>query len=195
MTLSTDAESEIRSIKSELCFLFVIVITLIYYLSSLYDKWWIIVAFNLYHELNVEVKKLGFSSSFWNFKCIFFYCRIVVALAKDLQKEFYPYYLQFLEVLIELLNTKDAEQLDWTFTCLAHLFKFLWRPLVKDINVVFNSLLPLLSDTKPDYINSFAAESFAFVARKVKDKKAFLSLLLKAVKTKQDVSFLLFIKY
>lgn len=117
----------------------------------------------------------------------------MVALAKDLQKEFYPYYLQFLEVLIQLLNTKDTEQLEWTFTCLAHIFKFLWRPLVKDINVVFNSLLPLLSDTKPEYINSFAAESFAFVARKVKDKKAFLGLLLKAVQSKQDVSIVVIV--
>lgn len=90
--------------------------------------------------------------------------------------------------MIDLLNTKDTEQLEWTFTCLAHLFKFLWRLLVKDINVVFNSLLPLLSDTKPDYINNFAAESFAFVARKVKDKNAFLGHLLKAVKSKHDVS-------
>lgn len=115
-----------------------------------------------------------------------------MALAKDLQKEFYPHYHNFLEILIELLNTKDTEQLEWTFSCLAHLFKFLWRPLVKDINVVFNSLLPLLSDTKPDYIINFAAESFAFVARKVKDKKSFLILLLRTVKNNQDVSSLLF---
>lgn len=113
--------------------------------------------------------------------------RIVVAVAKDLQREFYQYYPQLLEVLIDLLNTKDAEQLEWTFTCLAYLFKFLWRSLVKDINNVFNALLPLLSDNKPDYINSFAAESFAFVARKVRDRKAFLTLLLKAVRNKHDV--------
>lgn len=88
-----------------------------------------------------------------------------------------------------MLNTKDAEQLEFTFTCLAYLFKCLWRHLVKDINVVFTALLPLLSDTKPEYINNFAAESFAFVARKVKDKRGFLNLLLKTVKTRKDVSY------
>lgn len=119
----------------------------------------------------------------------FSYYRLTVALAKDLQKEFYPYYADFLEILIDLLNSKDTEQLEWTFTCLAYLFKFLWRPLIKDINVVFNSLLPLLSDSKPDYINNFSAESFAFVARKVKDKKSFLNLLLKAIKNNPDVSY------
>ncbi|KAJ8935873.1 hypothetical protein NQ318_019457, partial [Aromia moschata] len=83
---------------------------------------------------------------------------ITVAVVKDLQKEFYNYYPQFLEILIDLLNTKDTEQLEWTFTCLAYLFKFLWRSLVKDINN----------------------------QGKVKDKKSFLALLLKAVKNRQD---------
>lgn len=113
---------------------------------------------------------------------------MVVALANDLRKDFYPYYSEFLAVLIDLLNTKDAEQLEWTFTCLAYLFKFLWRPLTKDVNVVFNNLLPLLSNTKPDYINNFAAESFAFVVRKVKDRQNFLNLILKSVKNNEDVS-------
>uniref|UniRef100_A0A6P7FQB3 Small subunit processome component 20 homolog n=1 Tax=Diabrotica virgifera virgifera TaxID=50390 RepID=A0A6P7FQB3_DIAVI len=111
---------------------------------------------------------------------------LIVALARDLQKEFHQYFPEVLETLINLMNTKNTEQLEWIFTCLAYLFKFLWRPLVKDINSVFNSLLPLLSDSKPEYINNFAAESFAFVARKVKDKKTFLNLLLKTVKSQPD---------
>ncbi|XP_060519305.1 small subunit processome component 20 homolog [Cylas formicarius] len=111
---------------------------------------------------------------------------LVVAVAQDLQKEFYKHYPEFLEVLISLLSTKDTDQLEWAFHCLAYLFKFLWRPLIKNINNVFNSLLPLLSDSRPEYINSFAAESFAFIARKVKDKEGFLEHLLKAVTNKKD---------
>ncbi|XP_076264086.1 small subunit processome component 20 homolog isoform X2 [Rhynchophorus ferrugineus] len=111
---------------------------------------------------------------------------IAVALAQDLQKEFYPYYDQFLQILIELLNTKDTEQLEWIFTCLAHMFKLLWRPFIKNINEIFVSLLPLLSDDKPYYISGFAAESFAFVTRKVRDKEAFLDLLIKQVEKRDD---------
>ncbi|XP_072378550.1 small subunit processome component 20 homolog [Diabrotica undecimpunctata] len=111
---------------------------------------------------------------------------LIVALARDLQKEFHQYFPEVLETLIKLMNTKNTEQLEWIFTCLAYLFKFLWRSLVKDINSVFNALLPLLSDSKPEYINNFAAESFAFVARKVKDKKTFLNILLKTVKSQPD---------
>jgi U3 small nucleolar RNA-associated protein 20 len=112
---------------------------------------------------------------------------LVVALARDLQQEFYLHYSEFVHNLIDLLNTKDADVLEWTFMCLAFLSKFLWRHLVKDVGIVFNELLPLLEDSKPDYINNFAAESFAFVARKVKDKRSFLLLVLKTLKKHPEV--------
>jgi U3 small nucleolar RNA-associated protein 20 len=58
---------------------------------------------------------------------------------------------------------------------------------------VFNDLLPLLEDSKPDYVNNFAAESFAFVARKVKDKRAFLLLVLKTLKKHPEVRTYFFV--
>ncbi|XP_078042078.1 small subunit processome component 20 homolog [Augochlora pura] len=99
---------------------------------------------------------------------------LVVAVSKDLQKDFYEYFPKFLSVITDLLQTKDTEQLEYVLTALAYLFKFLWRYLVKNINTVIDLLLPLLADTQPVYINNFAAESFAFVVRKVKDKDSFL---------------------
>ncbi|XP_031356227.1 small subunit processome component 20 homolog [Photinus pyralis] len=113
---------------------------------------------------------------------------IVVAFVNDLRQDFYPYYPDFLRVIIDLLNTKETEQLEWTFTCLAYLFKFLWRPLVKEVKTVFGSLLPLLSDARPDYINDFAAQSFAFVVRKVKDWPSFLGTLVKVVRSTGQAS-------
>lgn len=111
---------------------------------------------------------------------------LVVALAQDLRQEIYPFYQEILQKLIPLLSSKDADQLEWTFNCLAYLFKFLWRYLVKDVDTVFNSLIPLLANSKPPYINNFAAESFAFIARKVKDKAGFLALILKTLQEKQE---------
>ncbi|XP_035727395.1 small subunit processome component 20 homolog isoform X1 [Vespa mandarinia] len=104
---------------------------------------------------------------------------LVVALAKDLQKDFYDYFPEFLNAIIDLLQTKDPEQIEYAFVALAYLFKFLWRYLVKNVRTVLDMLLPLLNDAQPVYINNFAAESFAFVVRKVKDKEAFVKLLLK----------------
>ncbi|KAL2713487.1 small subunit processome component 20 [Vespula squamosa] len=110
---------------------------------------------------------------------------LVVALAKDLQKDFYEYFPEFLSAIIGLLQTKDPEQIEHAFVALAYLFKFLWRYLVKNVKTVLDLLLPLLNDTQPVYINNFAAESFAFVVRKVKDKEAFVKLLLKILEDSQ----------
>jgi U3 small nucleolar RNA-associated protein 20 len=112
---------------------------------------------------------------------------LVVALARDLQQEFYPHYPEFVHNLISLLDTKDSDVVEWTCICFALLSMFLWRYLVKDFRIVFNELLPLLKDSIPDSINNFAAESFAFVARKVKDKRAFLLLVLKTLKKPREV--------
>lgn len=114
-----------------------------------------------------------------------------MALAQDLRQEFYPFYPDLLKKILIILNIRDPDKVEWAFTCLAYLFKHLWKFLVKDLSTVFDQLLPLLSSSKPHYVNNFAAESFAFVARKVRDKKSFLKLILKTLKKTNDVSIFL----
>ncbi|XP_059048570.1 small subunit processome component 20 homolog [Achroia grisella] len=111
---------------------------------------------------------------------------ILVSIAKDLRSDFYPYFPRFLDILIKLLDTKDAERLEWTLICLAFLFKVLKPYLKKDIAIVLKRIIPLLSDNQPQYINNFAAESFAFVTRDIRDKKKFIELLLSYLKRNED---------
>ncbi|XP_050560675.1 small subunit processome component 20 homolog [Spodoptera frugiperda] len=111
---------------------------------------------------------------------------ILVSVAKDLREDFYPYFPRFLDILIKLLSTKDADRLEWTLVCLAFLFKILKPYLKKDIAVVLKRIIPLLSESQPQYINNFAAESFAFVARDIRDKKKFVSLVLNYLQTNDD---------
>lgn len=111
-----------------------------------------------------------------------------MSLAKDLREDFYPHFPKFLDILIKLLDTKDSERLEWTLLCLAFLFKVLKPYLKKDIAVVLKRIIPLLSESKPQYINNFAAESFAFVARDIRDKKKFIHLILNYLQTHDDVS-------
>ncbi|CAG9093810.1 unnamed protein product [Plutella xylostella] len=111
---------------------------------------------------------------------------ILVSLAKDLREDFYPHFPKFLDILIKLLDTKDSERLEWTLLCLAFLFKVLKPYLKKDIAVVLKRIIPLLSESKPQYINNFAAESFAFVARDIRDKKKFIHLILNYLQTHDD---------
>ncbi|XP_043461043.1 small subunit processome component 20 homolog [Leptopilina heterotoma] len=113
--------------------------------------------------------------------CLQTVLELIVAVSRDLQKEFCQHFPEFLTAIIDLLWTKDADQLEYTFTTLAYLFKFLWRYLIRNVDKIFNLLLPLLSESRPHYINNFAAESFSFVVRKVKDKENFLKLVLNAL--------------
>lgn len=111
---------------------------------------------------------------------------ILVSLAKDLREDFYAEFPKFLDILINLLDTKNGDRLEWTLICLAFLFKILKPYLKKDIHVVLKRIIPLLSEKKPQFINNFAAESFAFVARDIRDKKKFILLLLNYLQTHND---------
>ncbi|XP_043287121.1 small subunit processome component 20 homolog [Venturia canescens] len=111
---------------------------------------------------------------------------LIVAVARDLQKEFYEHFPEFLAAIIDLLNTKDAEQLELAFTALAYLFKFLWRYLIKNVDRTFDLLLPLLAESKPAYVNNFAAESFAYVVRKVRDRDSFFRRVLQTLEEKRQ---------
>lgn len=90
--------------------------------------------------------------------------------------------------IIGLLKIKDAEQLEHIFTTLSYLFKSLWRYLVKNVDPIFDLLVPLLDDTYPVYINNFAAESFAFVIRKIreKDRQSFMKLVFGSLETRRN---------
>ncbi|XP_011256579.2 small subunit processome component 20 homolog [Camponotus floridanus] len=114
---------------------------------------------------------------------------LVVAVAKDLQGDFYErYFLAFFSEIIHLLQTKNAEQIEHAFNTMAYLFRHLWRFIVRDIKSVIPLLLPLLSETQPDYINKLAAESFAFVVRKITDKDEFFKNILDVLKDTDDIS-------
>lgn len=84
---------------------------------------------------------------------------IVVVLSRDLREEFYAYVPRILDRLISLLNTKDADQLEWTLISLAFLFKSMKSIFKKDIIKVFDLLLPLLDEKHySEEVTNFAGE-------------------------------------
>ncbi|XP_077356066.1 small subunit processome component 20 homolog [Festucalex cinctus] len=101
---------------------------------------------------------------------------LVVQLARDLQTDFYPHFADLFTLITAMLDTKDAEVLEWAFTCLSYLYKYLWRLMVKDMDNIY-SLYSTLLEHKKEHIRKFAAESFAFLMRKVPDLDALLSLM------------------
>ncbi|CAK6949748.1 small subunit processome component 20 homolog [Scomber scombrus] len=99
---------------------------------------------------------------------------LVVQLARDLQTDFYPHFPDFFLLITSLLDTKDTEVLEWAFTCLSYLYKYLWRLMVKDMNNIYSLYSTLLAHKK-EHIRKFAAESFSFLMRKVPDLDALLT--------------------
>ncbi|XP_044041482.1 small subunit processome component 20 homolog isoform X2 [Siniperca chuatsi] len=99
---------------------------------------------------------------------------LVVQLARDLQTDFYPHFPDFFILITSLLDTKDTEVLEWAFTCLSYLYKYLWRLMVRDMTNIYSLYSTLLAHKK-EHIRKFAAESFSFLMRKVPDLDALLS--------------------
>lgn len=99
---------------------------------------------------------------------------LVVQLARDLQTDFYPDFPDFFVLITSLLDTKDTELLEWVFTCLSYLYKYLWRLMVKDMVNIYSLYSTLLAHKK-DHVRNFAAESFSFLMRKVPDIDALLN--------------------
>uniref|UniRef100_A0A8C4VGI6 UTP20 small subunit processome component n=1 Tax=Gopherus evgoodei TaxID=1825980 RepID=A0A8C4VGI6_9SAUR len=101
---------------------------------------------------------------------------LVVQLARDLQTDFYPHFQDFFLTITMLLGTQDTELLEWAFTSLSYLYKYLWRLMVKDMANIYSLYSTLLAHKKP-HIRKFAAESFTFLMRKVSDKNELFNLM------------------
>ncbi|XP_029455579.1 small subunit processome component 20 homolog [Rhinatrema bivittatum] len=101
---------------------------------------------------------------------------LVVQLARDLQADFYPHFQDFFLAITSILSTKDTELLEWAFTTLSYLYKYLWRLMVKDMPAIYSLYSSLLAHNK-SHIRKFAAESFAFLMRKVSDHNALFNFM------------------
>ncbi|XP_074127468.1 small subunit processome component 20 homolog [Sminthopsis crassicaudata] len=101
---------------------------------------------------------------------------LVVQLARDLQTDFYPNFKDFFLAITAILETQDTELLEWAFTSLSYLYKYLWRLMVKDMPNIYSLYSTLLAHHKL-HIRNFAAESFTFLMRKVSDQDALFNLM------------------
>ncbi|XP_075712813.1 small subunit processome component 20 homolog [Rhinoderma darwinii] len=101
---------------------------------------------------------------------------LVVQLARDLQADFYPHFQDFFKAISSLLDTKDTEQIEWAFTSLSYLYKYLWRMMVNDMPEIYSLYSTLLAHRK-EHIRNFAAESFAFLMRKVSDVNGLFNVM------------------
>ncbi|KAI0833974.1 armadillo-type protein [Hypoxylon sp. FL0890] len=93
---------------------------------------------------------------------------LLTALAHDLGTRFEKHYPTTLSLIVGIASRpQDAAVIEWTFGCLAFLFKYLSKLLVPDIRPTFDALAPLLGKARnPPHIARFAAEALSFLVKK-----------------------------
>jgi len=112
---------------------------------------------------------------------------LISHLAHDLGIRFETHFPRAVTLVASLAARHPAvEVIEWSFACLAWLYKYLSRLLAPDLRAVYDIMVPLLGkETQKKFITRFAAEAMSFLVRKAalvyhKDS-APLSLLVRHV--------------
>lgn len=86
----------------------------------------------------------------------------------DLGLRFEPHFQKAVTLVASVaVKHADVEVIEWSFSCLAWLFKYLSRLLVPDLRPLYDILVPLLGkEYQKLYVVRFAAEALSFLVRK-----------------------------
>ena len=93
---------------------------------------------------------------------------LVAHFAHDLGLRFETHFKRTVETISDLASTCAAvDVIDWSFNCLAWLFKYLSRLLVPDLRPLYDLMAPLLGKRRQKpFVSRFAAEAMSFLIRK-----------------------------
>lgn len=93
---------------------------------------------------------------------------LLAHFAHDLDARFEKHFQRSVATILQVAaKHPDPAVIEWSFTCLAWLYKYLSRLLTPDLRPLYDLIVPYLgkADNKP-FIVRFAAESFSFLLRK-----------------------------
>ncbi|KAF8852015.1 HEAT repeat protein-like protein [Acephala macrosclerotiorum] len=93
---------------------------------------------------------------------------LITDFAHDLGARFEKHYPKTLEIVTSIAGTpQDVEVVEWSFTCLAFLFKYLSKLLVPDLRPTYDLMAPLLGKHRQrPHIARFAGEAMSFLVKK-----------------------------
>lgn len=93
---------------------------------------------------------------------------LLAQFARDLGVRFEKYFASAVTLVASIAASHaNVEVVEWSFTCLAWIFKFLSRLLVPDLTPVLNIMSPYLGkERQKPFVARFAAESMSFLIRK-----------------------------
>lgn len=93
---------------------------------------------------------------------------LLAQFARDLGVKFEKHFGAAVTLVASVAAThSDVEVVEWSFTCLAWIFKFLSRLLVPDLRQLLGIMTPYLGkERQKPFVARFAAESMSFLIRK-----------------------------
>lgn len=93
---------------------------------------------------------------------------LLAQFARDLGVRFEKHFATSVTLVASVAATHpDVEVVEWSFTCLAWIFKFLSRLLVPDLRQLLGIMSPYLGkERQKPFVARFAAESISFLIRK-----------------------------
>lgn len=93
---------------------------------------------------------------------------LLTDFAHDLGTRFEKHYAKALGMVTNLAGTpQDVEVVEWSFTSLAFMFKYLSKLLVPDLRPTYNLMAPLMGKHRQQpHIARFSAEAMSFLVKK-----------------------------
>jgi U3 small nucleolar RNA-associated protein 20 len=93
---------------------------------------------------------------------------LISQLAHDLGPRFEAHFARSVSVVTHVASTNpDVAVIEWSFNCLAWLFKYLSKLLVPDLRPLYDMMAPLLGKSRQKmFVSRFAAEAFGYLVRK-----------------------------
>ena len=113
---------------------------------------------------------------------------LLTDFAHDLGVRFEHHYEQALRIVTSIAGTvqQDAAVIEWSFTSLTFMFKYLSKLLVPNLRPTYDAIAPLMGKRRhPPHIARFAAEAMSFLLRKAAapaQREKALPLIVKHIK-------------
>lgn len=113
---------------------------------------------------------------------------LLTDFAHDLGTRFESHYGKALDLITSIAGSQqDIEVIEWSFTCLTFMFKYLSKLLVPDLRPTYDLMAPLLGKQRQQpHIARFAAEAMSFLVKKAgapAHREKALSLIVQHAKT------------
>ncbi|KAF2147346.1 uncharacterized protein K452DRAFT_261793 [Aplosporella prunicola CBS 121167] len=115
--------------------------------------------------------------------------------AHDLGARFEKHFARTVKTICQVAaKHPDIEVIEWSFTCLAWLFKYLSRLLVPDLRPLYDLVAPMLGkEHQKHFITRFAAEAMSFLLRKAgasyyRDKEPLVTIMAHALKDLEETA-------